>query len=169
MTARKLTQTAILLAVALILGLVETLLPPIIPILPYARIGLGNAAVLLALVLLGIPYAAIIMVLKCVAIGLFSGAPTMILYSLGGSVLSFVVMAVLLRIGANGLPAISAVGGIFHNIGQVMVGIAFTGTPSLAILLVYLALFGAVAGGLVGVIVYYVHRALMRTSIGRES
>ena len=162
MTTKRLVRAAILLAVALILGFLETLLPPVFPMLPYARIGLGNAAVLLALLWLGVPYAAVILVLKSVVIGLFSGAPTMILYSLAGGTLSFAVMALLLRIGANGLPAVSAAGGILHNLGQVFVAMAVTGTAGVAVLLVYLSLFGAVAGGVIGVIVYFVDRATLR-------
>ena len=163
MTAKKAAQTAVLLAVALILGFLENLLPPIFPMLPYAKIGLGNAAVLLALIWLGVPYAAVILVLKCVVIGLFSGAPTMILYSLGGGVLSFLIMAVLLKLGANGVPAISAAGGVMHNVGQILVAIAFTGTAGIAVLLVYLALFGLVAGAVIGVIVYFVDQGVRRS------
>ena len=167
MTAKKAAQTAVLLAVALILGFLENLIPPLFPMLPYARIGLGNAAVLLALVWLGVPYAAIILVLKSVVIGIFSGAPTMILYSLAGGILSFIVMAVLLKVGANGVPAISAAGGIMHNVGQVLVAMAFTGTAGIAVLLVYLALFGMVAGGMIGVIVYFVDLGVMRAKRGK--
>ena len=162
MTAKKAAQTAVLLAVALILGFLENLLPPVFPMLPYAKIGLGNAAVLLALIWLGVPYAAVILVLKCVVIGLFSGAPTMILYSLGGGVLSFLVMAGLLKFGANGVPAVSAAGGVMHNVGQILVAIAFTGTAGVAVLLVYLALFGLVAGAVIGVIVYFVDKGVRR-------
>ena len=164
MTAKKAAQTAVLLAVALILGFVETVLPPVFPMLPYARIGLGNAAVLLALIWLGVPYAAIILVLKCVAIGLFSGAPTMILYSLGGGALSFAIMAFLLKVGANGVPAISAAGGVMHNVGQILVAMAFTGTAGIAVLLVYLALFGLVAGAVIGVIVYFVDKSVRKSA-----
>lgn len=166
MTSKNLAHAAILLAVALILGFLENLLPPVFPMLPYARIGLGNAAVLLALLWLGVPYAAVIMVVKCVVIGLFSGAPTMILYSLAGGVLSFAVMAFLLRLGANGIPAISAAGGIMHNVGQVLVAMAVAGTKRIAVLLVYLSLFGAVAGAVIGVIVYFVDRATSRAAKG---
>ena len=163
MTAKKAAQTAVLLAVALILGFLENLLPPVFPMLPYAKIGLGNAAVLLALIWLGVPYAAVILVLKCVVIGLFSGAPTMILYSLGGGVLSFLIMAVLLKLGANGVPALSAAGGVMHNVGQILVAIAFTGTAGIAVLLVYLALFGLLAGAVIGVIVYFVDQGVRRS------
>lgn len=162
MTAKKAAQTAVLLAVALILGFWETLLPPVFPMLPYARIGLGNAAVLLALIWLGVPYAAVILVLKCVVIGLFSGAPTMILYSLGGGVLSFGIMTLLLKIGANGIPAISAAGGVMHNVGQILVAMAFTGSAEIAVLLVYLSLFGLIAGAVIGVVVYFVDRGVRK-------
>ena len=161
MTSKNLAHAAILLAVALILGFLENLLPPVFPMLPYARIGLGNAAVLLALLWLGVPYAAVIMVVKCLVIGLFSGAPTMILYSLAGGVLSFAVMAFLLRLGANGIPAISAAGGVMHNVGQVLVAMAAAGTKGIAVLLVYLSLFGAVAGAVIGVIVFFVDKLIV--------
>lgn len=166
MKSKDLARAAILLAVALILGFLESLLPPIFPMLPYARIGLGNAAVLLALLWLGAPYAAVILVVKCVVIGLFSGAPTMILYSLAGGILSFGGMAILLRIGANGVPAISAAGGILHNVGQILVAMAITGVGGIAVLLVYLSLFGALAGVVIGVIVYFVDRATLRAAKG---
>ena len=68
MKAKTIAETAILLAVALILGFLETWLPPLFPFLPYARIGLGNAAVLLALIRLGVPYGAVILLLKCVIV-----------------------------------------------------------------------------------------------------
>ena len=160
MSSKQLAKTAVLLAVALILGFVETVLPPVFPMLPYARVGLGNVAVMLALLWLGAPYAAVILLLKCVTVGLFSGAPVMILYSLAGGTLSFLIMALLMKLGQNGLPAIGAAGGILHNVGQILVAIAFSGTAGVAVLLVYLALFGAVAGGVVGVIVYFVDRAI---------
>ena len=79
MTARKITGLASLLAVALLLGFLENILPPVLPVLPYARLGLGNVAVLLCLMWYGLPSAVIILVIKCVVLGLFSGAPVMIL------------------------------------------------------------------------------------------
>ena len=160
MSARKVARLAALLAVALLLGILENLLPPVMPLLPYARLGLGNVAILLALAWYGLPYAAVILVLKCVLIGIFSGAPIMILYSLGGGMLSLLAMWALLALNANGLPAVSAVGGILHNVGQVIVAMLITRTPSVAIVLVYLSLFGGIAGALTGVLSYYLLRLI---------
>ena len=160
MTARKVTGLASLLAVALLLGFIENILPPVMPLLPYARLGLGNVAILLCLMWYGLPAAGIILVLKCVILGLFSGAPVMILYSLGGGVLSLLVMFALLKLNKNGLPALSAVGGVMHNVGQVLVAMLVTMTPSVAVVLVYLSLFGATAGALTGVIAFFIHHIL---------
>ena len=164
MTARKVTGLASLLAVALLLGFLENLLPPVLPVLPYARLGLGNVAVLLCLMWYGLPAAGIVLVLKCVILGLFSGAPIMILYALGGGVLSLLSMWALLKLNKNGLPAVSAVGGIMHNVGQVLVAMLITMTPAVVAVLVYLSLFGAVAGALTGVIAYFTQRILQMRS-----
>lgn len=162
MTARQVARLAALLAVALLLGIVESLLPPVFPLLPYARLGLGNVAILLALMWCGLPSASVILVLKCLLLGVFSGAPVTILYSLSGGVLSLFSMYGLLRLGANGLPTVSAVGGILHTVGQVLVAMAFTGTPSVAVVLVYLALFGGIAGALTGVLAYFTDKIVGR-------
>ena len=162
MTARKVTGLASLLAVALLLGFIENMLPPVLPVLPYARLGLGNVALLLCLLWYDLPSAGVILLLKCVVLGLFSGAPVMILYSFGGGVLSLLGTFLLLKLGKNGLPAVSAVGGILHNVGQVIVAMSVTGTSAIAAVLVYLSLFGAVAGALTGVIAYFVHRLVTK-------
>ncbi len=160
MTARKVTKLAALLAVALLMGFVENMLPPVLPVLPYCRLGLGNAAILLCLMWFDLPSAALIAVLKCVIIGIFSGAPISILYSLAGSALSLLGTWLLLKLSLNGIPAISAFGGVLHNVGQVLVAILLTQTTAVAAFLVYLALFGALAGVLTGFIAYFVYRAI---------
>ena len=160
MTARKVASLGALLAVALLMGFVENMLPPVLPVLPYCRLGLGNVAILLCLMWFGLPYAAVIGVLKCVIVGLFSGAPIAILYSLAGTTLSLVGTWLLLKLSLNGVPAISAFGGVLHNVGQVLVAMLLTATTAVAVFLVYLALFGAIAGVLTGFIAYFVYRAL---------
>ena len=76
--------------------------------------------------------------------------------------MSLLSMWGLLKLNANGLPAVSAVGGVMHNVGQVLVAMAVTATPAVAVVLVYLSLFGAVAGALTGVIAYFLNRILAK-------
>ena len=52
-TARRLAALAVLLAAALVLFLVESLIPPLLPMAPYVKIGLANSIVLLVIVLFG--------------------------------------------------------------------------------------------------------------------
>jgi len=156
-TARKVTGLASLLAIALLLGFLENILPPVLPALPYARLGLGNVAILLCLMWYGLPFAWIVLAVKCIVLGLFSGAPIMILYSLGGGAFSLLSMWSLLKLNKNGLPAVSAVGGIMHNVGQVLVAMLVTMTPAIAVVLVYLSFFGVVAGAITGVIAFFIH------------
>ena len=165
MTARKVAKLAALLSVALLMGFVENMLPPVLPVLPYCRLGLGNAAILLTLMWFGLPYAALIALLKCVIVGVFSGAPIAILYSLAGSALSLIASWLLLKLNLNGIPAISAFGGVLHNVGQILVAILLTRTTAVAVFFVYLALFGALAGVLTGFLSYFVYRAIPNDEI----
>lgn len=158
---RKIAYLGLLLAGSLILGLIENMLPPILPVLPYARLGLGNIAILLVLLWFGSVDAGIVLILKCVMLGIFVGTPSMILYSLFGGLLSLTSMQVLLLLGKNGIPAISAVGGIMHNIGQVIVAMLITQTSAVLIFLPYLMLFGGVAGVFVGVLTYIIVKRII--------
>ena len=67
MTTKKLTQTAILAALALALSLLERLLPlSLVLPLPGVKLGLSNLVTLFALYTLGLPYAAAILLLRVV-------------------------------------------------------------------------------------------------------
>ena len=52
--AKKVAIAGLFLALALIVSLIESYLPPIIPVLPYAKIGLGNVVLLACFLCLGV-------------------------------------------------------------------------------------------------------------------
>lgn len=156
MIAKKVARLGTIVAVSLILGLVENMLPPIFFGLPYARLGLSNIALIVCLIWFGLPQTFVVLILKCVLLGLLAGTPSMIPYSLLGGSLSILGMYGLLRLGLNGLPAISSFGGILHNIGQIFVAMIFTGTTAVVWMLPYLMLFGSVAGFLIGILAYII-------------
>ena len=98
MATKKLTQTAILAALALALSLLERLLPlSLVLPLPGVKLGLSNLVTLFALYALGLPYAAAILLLRVVLGSVFSGSVTALLYSLVGGLLSLGMMALLKR------------------------------------------------------------------------
>ena len=91
---RRLTVSALLVTVMLMLGYLENLVPTGVPGI---KLGLSNSVLLLAIYWLGIPTALILMVVKVVLSGiLFSGVSAM-MYAFAGGVLSMVVMSVLYK------------------------------------------------------------------------
>ncbi len=110
----------LLLALALILSYVETLIPFSIAI-PGIKIGMSNLTVIWCLYLLSFREAMLLSVSKAILSGLLFGNPVMILYSLSGAVLSCLVMYILKRSNGFHVLAVSAVGGVAHNIGQLLV------------------------------------------------
>jgi heptaprenyl diphosphate synthase len=154
---RKLTLSAILVSVMLVLGYLESLVP--ISTVPGIKLGLSNCALLIAVYWLGVRMSFAIMVVKVVLLGLLLGNPMMIVYSLAGGTLSLAVMALLA--GRRGISAVGAgiAGGVMHNVGQVLVAMLILQTPSLAYYLGVLMPVGAGMGLLTGTVA----TTLMRT------
>lgn len=119
---RKLVIMSLLVAVALILSLVENMLP--MPnFVPGAKLGLANIVTMIAVLMLT-PYEALVVLMARILLGsIFIGGVSGFLYSLGGGILSFVAMILVLRLlGTKISPVgVSATGAYFHSLGQVLV------------------------------------------------
>lgn len=131
---RRLALAALLAALALIAHYIESLFPPLLPVIP-VRLGLSNVFVLLCLIAVDKRSAFAVTVIKGAVAPLISGAVTSIAYSVAGGVLSVVVMCLALplyrsgRISAVGL---SVLGAFFFNVAQLAVGVAAIGGAMLA-------------------------------------
>ncbi len=159
-SAKKIAVTALLCALSMMLGVVESLLPPVIPALPFVRIGLGNAVIGLAVIILGAPYAITISVIKSVAVPLIVGNPIMAIYSLAGGVSSAVLTAILIDIRKISLPVTGILSATLHNLMQLTVAALMTSTAEVFSLSVPLFLFGAIAGFGTGTVQYLLIKAL---------
>lgn len=142
-----------LTALALIFGYIESLVP--LTFIPVAgvKIGLANAVILLALLTLQVREALLIAVARILLSGFLFGNPSALLYALFGGLLSFTAMALLSRFTAVGCVGISVVGGIMHNIGQVIAAFFVTGTVQIFGYLSVLIPVGAAAGAFIGTLV----------------
>jgi heptaprenyl diphosphate synthase len=120
MGTRKLARLALLTAVALALGWAERLIPT--P-MPGIKLGLSNTVLLYALYLLDIKSAVLLMLLKVFLSGFAYAGVSAMLYSLGGGVASLTMMILVkaLSRGSVSLVGVSVVGGVFHNVGQLLV------------------------------------------------
>ena len=138
-----------LLALMLILGYVESLLPAFS--IPGIKIGLSNSVLLFAVYMLDIPTAFCLMVLKVLLSGiLFSGVSAM-LYGFAGGLLSLTLMSILSRNKGLSPVIVSMTGGVGHNIGQVALAIVITNTNQLFYYMAILIVVGAVCGILTGI------------------
>lgn len=119
---RLLVLTGLMLAVAIVLSIVENMLPPLPIPVPGVKFGLSNIAVMYALFFLGKKEAFTIAVLKSAFVFATRGMIASLL-SLAGGLLSLVVMITLLAIFGKRISAlvISLFGAVAHNLGQFLV------------------------------------------------
>lgn len=158
---QSLTITAMLSALALALSWLETLIP-FLPSLPGVKLGLANLVVIFALYRLNRCSALLLNATRILLSGfLFSGVFG-ILYSIAGAAASFLIMVLLLHWNhkrtARGkaelfsIYGISMTGGVFHNLGQLLVALMLLSNLNLIYYLPVMILSGIAAGILNGVI-----------------
>lgn len=161
MSSRKIAYCGLLTAVALLLGYVERMLA--IPmVVPGMKLGLANVTVLVALYLLDSKTAFGISLLRILLTGfLFTGFASF-LYSAAGALLSFATMAGCQKKTKFSVPFISILGGISHNIGQIIVACLVVENMGLFYYLPFLVAIGAITGFLTGIgaerTIYYLNR-----------
>lgn len=164
MSAHDVASYGIMAALAIALGYVEILLP--LPVtVPGVKLGLGNIIVLFALVAYGRKPALLLLLVKVVVSALLFGNLVMLPFSLVGGLLAFTVMAVGLTGSRLSLVAVSMLGGIAHNLGQLVMVAVLLG-PYVALLnLPVLLAAGVVMGLLTGFICRYALRALPASAV----
>lgn len=153
---RKIAVLGILACMCSLIGYLESLMPSIFPFLPFAKIGLSNVVVLFTIIIYSPLEGFLVLGPKCLIVGLLSGNPMMILYSLAGGLLSMFSMFGLLKTKLFSLPAVSSVGGFFHCFGQICVASVLSGSSAPFYYLPHLGIFGAIAGIITGLLVYLV-------------
>ena len=147
----KTAYMGLLLAFALILSYVESLIPFFFGI-PGMKLGLANLAVLLTLILFGTGEALSINVGRILISSFMFGNMSMLLYSMAGGLLSFLIMVFMKKTKKFSVTGISMGGGVFHNIGQLLVAFVVVETKSIFYYLPFLLVAGVGTGFLNGVI-----------------
>ena len=147
----KTAQLGLLTALALIAGYIELLIPMPVGI-PGVKPGLANLVVVWALYALG-PYEALaVNGMRILLSGFLFGNLSMILYSLAGAAMSFVCMYLAKKSGAFTILGVSIVGGVTHNVGQLLVAMAVLETKSLIYYGPVLQAAGLVTGAVIGIL-----------------
>lgn len=153
--AQQVALCGILLALMLVLGLVESMIPLGVSI-PGVKLGLSNGVLIFAVYMLNIPTAWVLMLLKVVlASSLYAGFGAFP-YALAGGVLSLLAMTALSRVKGMHPVTVSMVGGVTHNVGQVGMAMLVLRTPNLLYYMGMLMLVGLATGALTGICAHQV-------------
>ncbi len=138
-------------SLALILSYVEFLLPPIWSAVPGIKLGLANIIIIYLLFKTGIKDAAIVSFVRLCLSSLLFGSVITLAYSAAGAVLSLAIMFLLKKSGLFSTVGVSIGGGVFHNLGQILMAIILLGTKEIGYYMIILAVTGTVSGVFVGI------------------
>lgn len=157
---QKLTKLALLTAVSLMIYVLESLLPPIVPI-PGIKLGLANIITLITLACFDLKEATLVLLCRILLAGFFFGQALSLLYSLAGGFCCLLIMSLFHRLLSKGyLPITSVMGALSHNIAQLLVALAVTGVPGILAYLPFLLISAIITGTFTGLCAHFTLKAL---------
>ena len=136
-------------ALALIFSYVETLIPINFGI-PGVKLGLANLVIVIYKMKLTEVY--LLSVVRVLLSGFIFGNYFSIIYSLAGGLLSLTVMALLKKSRGFSVMGISVAGGVFHNVGQLIVAMLVVETFSVGYYFPVLLVAGLITGLVIGIV-----------------
>ncbi|MBE5903096.1 MAG: Gx transporter family protein [Pseudobutyrivibrio sp.] len=151
MKTKDIAILGLLIALAFVLSYVEYLLPINIGI-PGAKIGLANIVTMVAIYKIGYKRAFALSLIRVLLVALTFSNMAMAMYSAAGAVLSFIAMLIGKSTKKLSITGVSVLGGVFHNIGQIMVAMVLMETRELVFYLPILIVIGTVSGVIIGIL-----------------
>lgn len=140
----------VFVALALIFSYVESLIPFHIGI-PGVKLGLANLIIVIALYKMDVNSAFFLSAVRVILAGFIFSNLASIIYSLAGGFLSLSVMALMKKSQEFSVIGVSIAGGVFHNVGQLIVAMLVVETYSVAYYFPVLLIAGLVTGMIIGI------------------
>lgn len=158
---RRLVRISLYTALALVMGLVESLLPPLTWFAPGTKLGFANLVILIEMFTDGIKSGYATLSVKCVLLALIVGNPFSIAYSLPSSLISFTIQALVAKylLGKVGIISVSVIGAIAYNLCQLLIASVISGVD-LGITVVYYIPASVIAGVFTGAVAYFTLKLL---------
>lgn len=151
MRSTKVAKYGLFAALALMMSYVEMLLP--IPLLmPGMKLGLANVIMVVVLYDMDAKSAFFISLVRVMLAGLLFQGFAGLLYSLAGAFCSWLIMVLLKKSKHLSIVGVSVAGGVFHNVGQILVAAAVVENIKMAYYLPVLLVSGVVTGFVIGVV-----------------
>ena len=149
----KMALLGILTAGAIVIGILESLIPSIG--IPGVKLGLSNIVILIVLYELGIWEAAFVSLSRVLIVSLVRGTFLSMgfVMSLSGAVLSLGIMVLfVLLIKKFSIIGVSVIGALFHVFGQIAVAMIYLSTAYILFYLPVIAISAIITGVLVGIV-----------------
>ena len=144
---KKLTVLALFSAVAIVFSYIEAILPPIWSAVPGIKVGLANIVTVTLLYKFSFKEAVAVAFIRITAIALLFGNVMTLMYSIAG----LIIMTILKNTNLFSTIGVSIAGGVFHNLGQIIVAMIVLQTKEIGYYMIVLAVTGTIAGVLIGI------------------
>jgi len=150
-TSRRVTNLALLVSIGLVLSIIESTFPPLLPV-PGAKLGLANIATVVALYAFGPGMAIEVTILRSILGGLLRGSVVGLFLSFSGGIASTLVMiAIYLLLDRYiSIVGVSVAGAVTHNVVQMFAAFLLIQHAALFFYLPYLVLLSVPTGLFVG-------------------
>lgn len=127
MEIKKISRIAMLLALSVVLNILESFIPFFNGIIPGFKLGLANIVILLVIYTYSFKDALLISLLRVFLVGILrTGLFSMsFFFSLGGAIISVIVMYLAKKFTKLSIIGVSIMGSISHTLGQIIVAIIF--------------------------------------------
>lgn len=147
---KKIALLGVITSIALVLSYLESILPPIYAAIPGIKVGLPNIVIIFILYKYGLKEAVTVSALRVFIVALLFGNVMTLAYSLAGAMLSIFAMVLLKKLDKFSAVGVSIVGGVAHNLGQILVAVALLNSTLIGYYMIVLTITGTLAGVFVG-------------------
>ena len=157
-SVKKLTMLALMTTIALVIFVIESAIPPLVPI-PGIKLGLANI-VTLVLIMNKMPKeSAIVLLMRIILASIFAGQMLSFFYSLLGGFFCLGAMLVCQKlIGTKYIWFTSVIGAIFHNIGQLLAALITLQSIYVLYYAPFLLVSGIITGLFTGLCSWFFHK-----------
>ena len=151
MKTKKVAMLGLCIALSMVLSFFEHQIPPLVAV-PGVKVGLPNLVMVFMLYKVGWKETICVSIIRVVLVNMIFGTPVGMAYGLVGATLSLIGMILLKKTNLFSTVAVSVVGGVLHNVGQVATACVIMGTKEIIFYLPALLISGTIAGVVIGII-----------------
>jgi heptaprenyl diphosphate synthase len=149
MKTKKVATLGLCIALSMVLSFIEHQIPPLVAV-PGVKVGLPNLVMVFMLYKIGWKETAVVSLIRVVLVSMLFGSVVSMAYGLVGATLSLIGMTLLKKTKLFSTIAVSVVGGVLHNIGQIATACVVMGTAQIVYYLPVLLISGTIAGVVIG-------------------